>query len=607
MDSSSVRIFICLFIIIRFVGINLFKTSTKIIPMNAYGLNDEQWDAITCSSPVFCQASAGAGKTRCLISKIRYLIDHQNAQPGNICAITFTNKAANEMKERLKKHADVSQMQISTIHSMSVRIIKAFIHSTYLKIPFTIYDDGDQLSVMKTIVKARELPGDPYEYLHTLSKHKSEDRIPTDEIQLEIFNQYQEILKINNSCDFDDLLIFARNCLKNEQCQNYFSGKWQHILVDEVQDTSKVQFEIVRLLFTEKTKTMFVVGDKSQAVYGWRNARPENIDDFIKDYNANVRFLTYNYRSCPEVISMANGFQQFGKPMISKSSFVGKVSMTVFNSKEEEADKIAQALLKMGNYEDTAVIYRINTRSLLFEQTFSRYRIPYKVVNELGFFQRKVCKDLLSALKAANNEDDRESLCRVINNPKRGFGDAKKEQLLMHGRQYVEEIANEMPQIRTFLDLLEDIKGVPPAHALEQYLNKTGYLNTIEKDSDRFMIDSLRNAVIEYDSVDELILASTFLERDAEKGVNLITAHGSKGLEYEKVFVVGVENELWPHKNSLDILEEERLFYVACTRAKRYLNISYSQSKKYRGTPIQTFPSQLFKLSYKAIHGQEYL
>jgi DNA helicase-2/ATP-dependent DNA helicase PcrA len=499
-----------------------------------------------------------------LISKIRYLIDSGGATPESICALTFTNKAANEMKERLKKYMDVSRMQISTIHSLSVRIIKAFIHSTYLKSPFTIYDDSDQLSIVKTIMKSRELPGDPYEYLSMISRHKSEDKRPEDPTYLTIFDQYHEILKQNNSCDFDDLLIFARNCLRNEQCQNYFSSKWQHILVDECQDTSKIQFEIITFLYTKRVKTMFIVGDEAQSIYNWRGAYPQNIENFVKNYNAHTCQLTYNYRSCPEIISIANNFQQFGKPMKPKSGVLGKVSLTEFDNQQQEAESIAQAILKIGNnFNEIAVIYRINTRSLLFEQTFSRYRIPYKVVNELGFFQRRVCKDLLSALKAANNEDDRESLCRVINNPKRGFGEAKKEQLLMRGREYAEEIAGDMPQIRSFLDLLTDLKGAPPAHAMEEYINKTGYMGTIEKDSDRFMIESLRDAVMKYDTVEELILASTFLERDAKDGVNLITAHGSKGLEFDRVFVVGLENELWPHKNSLDVAEEERLFFVA--------------------------------------------
>jgi DNA helicase-2/ATP-dependent DNA helicase PcrA len=542
-----------------------------------------------------------------LISKIRYLIDSGGATPESICALTFTNKAANEMKERLKKYMDVSRMQISTIHSLSVRIIKAFIHSTYLKSPFTIYDDSDQLSIVKTIMKSRELPGDPYEYLSMISRHKSEDKRPEDPTYLTIFDQYHEILKQNNSCDFDDLLIFARNCLRNEQCQNYFSSKWQHILVDECQDTSKIQFEIITFLYTKRVKTMFIVGDEAQSIYNWRGAYPQNIENFVKNYNAHTCQLTYNYRSCPEIISIANNFQQFGKPMKPKSGVLGKVSLTEFDNQQQEAESIAQAILKIGNnFNEIAVIYRINTRSLLFEQTFSRYRIPYKVVNELGFFQRRVCKDLLSALKAANNEDDRESLCRVINNPKRGFGEAKKEQLLMRGREYAEEIAGDMPQIRSFLDLLTDLKGAPPAHAMEEYINKTGYMGTIEKDSDRFMIESLRDAVMKYDTVEELILASTFLERDAKDGVNLITAHGSKGLEFDRVFVVGLENELWPHKNSLDVAEEERLFFVAVTRARKSLNISYSRSRMYRGTSIQTFPSQLFKQSYKHIYGQDY-
>jgi DNA helicase-2/ATP-dependent DNA helicase PcrA len=572
--------------------------------MNQYGLNDEQWGAITCASPCYCTASAGSGKTKCLTAKIRYLVDSRAASPENILAITFTNKAANEMKERLKKYVDISKMQISTIHSMAVRIIRSFIHLTHLKLPFTIYDDSDQVSIVKTIVKSRELEGIPFEYLQMISKHKSEDKLPENPEDLKIYNQYQEILKTNNACDFDDLLILAKQCLEKDQCRNYFSNKWSHILVDETQDTSKIQFDMVKSLFSEKTKTLFIVGDENQSIYKWRNAHPENIRDFVSEYNANTQFLTYNYRSCSEIVSLANKFQQFGRPMVSKVGPGGSVSLAEFSSWRDEAEKIARALLQMKGYNETAIIYRVNTRSLFFEQAFSKYRIPYKVVNELGFFQRKVCKDLLSALKAANNRDDRESLCRVINYPKRGFGESKKEQLLIQGREYVEGISLDMPQIRSFLNLLDEIKGMPPAPALERYLNGTAYISSIEKDSDRYMIDALRNAVTAYDTVEELILASTFLERDAEDGVSLITAHGSKGLEFDRVFVVGVEEGLWPHKNSEDFDEEGRLYFVALSRARRYLNISYSRSREYRGAQLQTSPSGLFRETYTHLHSR---
>lgn len=574
--------------------------------MNDYGLNDEQLSAINSPSPCYITAAAGSGKTRCLVSKMRQIIDLGNSSES-ILAITFTNKAASEMKERLKKYTNVSKMQISTMHSMAVRIIKAFIHLTYLKIPFTIYDDSDQLSIIKTIVKSRELPGDPYEYLSIIGRNKSNGTLPEDEFSLEIFNQYHEILKQNNACDFDDLLIFSRNCLKNDACRDYFSNKWKHILVDEAQDTSKIQYEIITLLYTPKTLTMFIIGDVNQSIYGWRGAYPQNIKDFIKTYNASTKHLTYNYRSCSDVISIANGFQQFGSPMIAKSPTAGKVSVTEFENQQQEAERVAQAILKMGNFNETAIIYRMNGRSLLFEQTLARFRIPYKVVNELPFFQRRVTKDLLAALKASNNPLDRESLCRVINNPKRGFGDAKKEQLLVQGLDYVKTVAPDMPLIQDFLNLLDDIKGYPPAAALEEYLNRSGYRNTIEKDSDHNMVASLQDAVVNYETVEELILASTFLERDSGEGVNLLTAHGSKGLEFDRVFVVGVEDGVWPHKNSVDIEEEHRLFYVAVTRARKWLNLSYSKSKMYRGNIIPTFPSQLFTKSFEHLNSSKSL
>ena len=202
------------------------------------------------------------------------------------------------------------------------------------------------------------------------------------------------------------------------------------------------------------------------------------------------------------------------------------------------------------------------------------------------------------------NGDDRESLSRIINNPKRGFGDAKREQLLLRGRAYLEEVAEEMPRIKTFMKLLDDIKGKTPARALTEYLDRSGYRGNLEKDSDKFMVSALENMMPNFDTVEELVLASTFLERDSGEGVNLITAHGSKGLEFDRVFVVGVEEGLWPHKNSTDNEEEERLFYVAVTRAQRWLNISYSRSRSYKGNLLVNSPSYLFKNSYEHLHGK---
>jgi DNA helicase-2/ATP-dependent DNA helicase PcrA len=570
--------------------------------MNDYGLNHEQWESINLKGPCsFTLASAGSGKTKCLTSKVRHIIDSKIGTPETILAITFTIKAANEMKERLKKHVDVSKMQISTMHSMCVKIIRAFIHLTYLKMPFTIYDTSDQLSIVKTIVKARNLPGNPFDYLSEIGKSKSLGIEPEDQTFLIIYKQYQEILKQNNAADFDDLLLLAFECLKNEACKNYFSNKWQHILIDEFQDTSLLQLNLIMSLYTDKTKTIYATGDPNQSIYKFRNARPENITEFIEKYKANTINLTYNYRSCQEVIDIANNFQQFGEPMVPKTSLKGKVSVASFGSYEDEAEQIAQAIMKLGNYGSTAVIYRVNGRSLLFEQTFSRYRIPYKVVNDRPFFQRKVVKDLLSALKSANNLEDRESLSRIINHPKRGFGDAKKEKLLMQGRAYAESIAEEMPQIKDFLGLLGDMKGLPPSAALDEYLNRSGYVSSIEKDTDRYLIESLKDAVANYDSVEELILASSFLEKDndGENAVSLITAHGSKGLEFDNVFVVGVEEGLWPHKYSDDLDEESRLFYVSLSRAKICLNISYCASRLFKGSLISVSPSYLFEQTKK--------
>ena len=253
-------------------------------------LDNEQQIAISAKSPILVNASAGSGKTRCLITKILRLIA-SGINPASICAVTFTNKAANEMKERLKAqcNTDIKNLQVSTIHSLCVRIMKDFIQFTPLNLPFSIYDESDQQSIIKTIIKAREYKGDPKEYITAISNVKSvcESSHPDDikeafqknnnnlnEFQfLKIYETYQNILWKNNACDFDDLLIYANVCLKHEKCSNHYSDLWRHILVDEFQDTSVIQYKIINQMYNpEKTETLFVVADFNQAIYCWRNA-----------------------------------------------------------------------------------------------------------------------------------------------------------------------------------------------------------------------------------------------------------------------------------------------------------------------------------------------
>lgn len=568
-----------------------------------YGLNEEQWNAIMAESPVIVNASAGSGKTRCLVAKIRYLLE-VGVSPINICAMTFTNKAANEMKERLRKYNDVEGMQVSTIHSMCVRIIKKFPGHTVLRIPFSIYDDSDQADIIKTIIKARNWSYNHYDVLSDISRAKSNNL--TDDLEgdmAEIYKQYQNILFKNNAADFDDLLIYARDCLKHQDCKQYFTSMWTHILVDELQDTSSIQYEIITSLYNPSvTRTLFGVGDYNQSVYGWRQARPQNIKDFIEKYKPTVCNLTFNYRSCSEVINQANNFLQFGKPMIAKSSNAGKVSMTRFESYEDEAERITLAIQRMQGFEETAILYRVNSRSLLFERALSMHKIPYVVYGALPFYRRKVSRDLLGYLKCSVNPSDLDSLARIINTPKRGFGEAKKEKLLLHGRPYLEEIAQQMPAVQSFLDLLQDIKNMRPLDALQQVLYRTEYVKSLTKESDLEMVDALQDVVAGFDTVDDLVLASSFLEKDYGHGVKLMTAHASKGLEFDRVFVVGVEEGLWPHKNSEDFDEESRLFYVSLTRARNYLNVSYAKSRTYRGQPMALSSSSLFQKMYQNIY-----
>ena len=581
-------------------------------------LDPEQLRAVVAASPTLVNAAAGSGKTRCLIAKILRTIE-QGASPSSICAITFTNRAANEMKERLKAQSDNSMkgIQVSTIHSLCVRIMRSYIKHTPLKLPFSIYDETNQAAIIKTIVKARNLNGEPKNFISAISNVKSmlesarkEDIIKAfrkgnntsvfEEEFLIVYEGYQDILWKNNACDFDDLLIYATDCLMHEDCSNHYSDLWKHILVDEFQDTSMIQYKIVNLLYDpKKTKTLFVVGDFNQSVYSWRGANPENINDFIERYKPTVCNISHNYRSGSNIIKLANNFLQFGVPMVSKSAAEGSVSFTKFSSQEDEANKIGDALLRKRGWEDTAILFRVNTRSLLFERAFASRRIPYKIVGALPYYRRRVAKDILSYLKASANRSDLESLIRIVNIPKRGFGNKKQERLLIEGWPYLQEMAKEMSKIKSLVNILDSIEGKSPADAINEVLYRTEYRKELKKDSDHTMLDSFIEVASSFPTIEELILASTFLEEDNGHGVKLMTAHASKGLEFDTVFVVGVEEGLWPHQFSSNTKEEARLFYVACTRAKKFLNISYSRSKLFRGSSMDVNPSNLFLSSFQ--------
>lgn len=561
-------------------------------------LNEEQLKAITVPSPILVFASAGAGKTRCLIAKILSLLESGTTHPINICAVTFTNKAAKEIKERIEKYYSVKDMQVSTIHSLCVRVIRKFIQLTPLKYPFSIYDDDNQKSIIKTLLKARKMLDDPEEILSKISRYKGGQENGANFDQ-DIYDAYQDVLVKNNACDFDDLLVYAHLCLQNRECKQYFSNLWQHILVDEFQDTSVIQFKIIKSLYTEKTKTLFIIGDRNQSIYSWRGANPENIDDFIKEFNPSICSLTFNYRSSSEIITHANTFLQYGNPMVTKNNTIGKVTFTQFRDREDEANKIADAIKTAGDYENTAILFRVNSRTLEFEKAFTLKRIPYKIYGALPFYRRKVCKDLLSYCKAALNRSDIESLTRIVNVPKRGFGDKKQEQLLLEGWSFLEQIAIDLPPIESLINLLNTIEHKQPIHAIEEIIKETNYKNLLIKDTDHFLLDAFLDVVSGFNTLEELILASTFLEEDSGHGIKLMTAHSSKGLEFDRVFVVGVEKDVWPHKFSENINEEFRLYYVATTRAKSWINISYSKTQLYRGTKLDVQPSSLFTDSYQ--------
>jgi DNA helicase-2/ATP-dependent DNA helicase PcrA len=256
-------------------------------------------------------------------------------------------------------------------------------------------------------------------------------------------------------------------------------------------------------------------------------------------------------------------------------------------------------------YDTIAILYRVNARSVAFERAFGAYHIPYHIVGDTGFFRRRVSRDLLAYMKCANNPADVESLARIVNVPKRGFGETKKEQLFMEGRPYLEKIASTMTPIENLLTLLDRLKGKRPYDAIKDILDSTEYEKTLTRDSDVPMLETFMSISSGFETVEDLVLYSSMLEEDNKRGVKLMTAHASKGLEFDRVFVVGVEKGVWPHEYSSNTEEEERLFFVASTRGKRYLNLSYSKSTIYRGKVTETYPSYLFTQTYNKIYKKD--
>lgn len=612
-------------------------------------LNKEQLEAVLYNDgPLLLLAGAGTGKTRVLTSKIAYIIKNNMAFPSEILAVTFTNKAANEMKERVASmtNLNVTSMWINTFHSVAARILRQ--HGDLIGIDrnFTIADSSEQLTIIKQIMKDFEIDTKEYSpkyYSEIISKIK--DKMNKNAYSLymmdEVYDSYCNRLKQMNICDFSDLLVYNIKLFnERSEIKEYYNNKFKYILVDEYQDTNFIQHQWLKLVSgIEKNKNINItcVGDDDQSIYGWRGAELENILKFTNDYSrAKVLKLEKNYRSTENILNTASTLISYNKDRHKKILYSNKndknekVRLTICNDTKQEAIVVVGEIenlkksYSIKNYRDIGILVRAGYQTRVFEDIFLKYGIPYRVIGGLKFYERKEIKDCVAYLKLVNNSSDYLAFERVINVPKRGIGSATISKI----REFASE--NDMGYIVATKNLCES--GVIKGKTKEQillFINKisewrsitdqmtvrslmqtiiieTNFRNYIEKDNEIETKTKLENIDEFLNMLDDFSNLQEFLEyvslvndndgKSTNDSVNIMTIHAAKGLEFDTVFLPNWQEGIFPNPKALEekkeIEEERRLAYVAITRAKEKLYISYSKHRYEYGEVTMTDASR---------------
>ena len=599
------------------------------------GLNKEQISAVKhIDGPMLVMAGAGSGKTKVLTTRIAYLIE-KGIDPYNILAITFTNKAAAEMKERITNLIGdkARYMQISTFHSFGLTILKKYYEYVGLSKNFTIIDSDDVLSLIKKLVKDSGF--DPKHYSpktirNKISSAKNElmspdelDKFTSNEIDsvvVSIYRKYQARLLSNNSVDFDDLLLLPIRIFQSHpEVLKIYQEQYKYILIDEYQDTNQVQYILTKML-SAKYKNICVVGDQDQSIYGFRGSNYRNILNFEKDYpNAIVVMLEQNYRSTKTILGAANDIIANNKNRKDKNLWTSndngdKITCKRCMDERDEANYIVSKiseLISNGVPKDSiAILYRTNALSRNIEEVMLGENIPYKIVGSFYFYNRREIKDLISYLRLIYNTNDDISLTRIINVPKRKIGLKTIEKISLkainNNISMFEAIdsGKELEFKKLILELIKDSKDLSLTELVDDILDKTGIRATLEKEDSIESIARLENleefksitmnfesryGIISLeDFLNEISLVSDIEEaKDNKDVVTMMTVHAAKGLEFDYVFLIGMEENLFPHSRSIesnDELEEERrLCYVAVTRAKKKLYITSCNTRMLYG------------------------
>ena len=613
-------------------------------------LNDKQYEAvINTEGPNLIIAGAGSGKTKVLTHKIAYLINEKGVKPWNILAITFTNKAANEMKQRIESilgGQNTNDMWVGTFHAICVRILRKFIDRIGFDSSFIIFDASDQKSLVKQCLKELNIDDKLFSergVLSEISNAKNEMLTPAQyelrangeyrkSIIAKVYTLYQAKLKQNNSIDFDDIINYTIDILsQNPDILDYYSDKFKYVLVDEYQDTNKAQFNLITLL-SAKHGNITVVGDNNQGIYSFRGADITNILNFEKDFpGTKIIKLEQNYRSTKPILDAANAVIKNNPKRYEKNLWTKKEEGKVphlFSAKNEydEALFIVEQVNHLRReeyykYNDFAVLYRTNAQSRAIEDILRRENIPYKIIGGLKFYERKEIKDTISYLRLIQNPQDNLSLQRIINEPKRGIGKTSIEKIeqisMVNGVSMYEVIKNAESyglnkvylNSRDFINVIEEMHAKKDemliSDLIKETLNKTGYTKaledekTIQADARIENIEEFLTVAMEFEQEEADNKLSDFLEsitlasdidglEDEENSITLMTLHSSKGLEFPVVFLVGMEEGLFPSYKSIgeqkELEEERRLAYVGITRAKEYLYLTYAKQRTIFGS-----------------------
>ncbi len=609
-------------------------------------LNERQLEAVeNLDGPMLVLAGAGSGKTRVLTTKVAYLLDQKDISPKNILAITFTNKAAKEMKERIFNLVgrEAFLIQISTFHSFGLKLLKENFELLGYDSNFTILDADDSLTVIKKIMKELDIDSNKYNYrairssisdnkneMVSVSEYEKFVYTDYDEVVYKVYDEYEKSLKRSNAIDFDDLLLLPIKLFsEHKEVLEKYQEQFKYVFIDEYQDTNKPQYLMSKMI-SAKYKNITVVGDNDQAIFTWRGADYKNILNFEKDYpDAKVVILDENYRSTKNILKAANNVIKNNKIRKEKNLWTNNEEGSLikyykaFDEKDESGFVVKEikTLIDGGvNPNEICVLYRANAQSRNVEEAFLQSNISYRIVGSYAFYNRKEIKDLIAYLKLIHNEKDDVSLLRVINYPKRGIGSksienlgiiAKSENKSLYEsisggkeeefKKIIELLKKEKDKmsLTDFVDLVLDKTGIRESLKNEHTLEADIRLENLEEfKSITKNVEEADGIVNLEDFLDELSLVSDASEnqKDEEDKVTLMTMHAVKGLEFDYVFVVGVEEGLFPHLNSMnseeELEEERRLAYVAITRARKKLYIINSRSRLLYGKISSNVPSR---------------